>query len=105
MTYMIFISTVPNLEEGKKIARLLVEQKIIACCNIIPNVISIYEWEEKIEEDNELLLIIKTKKENSKKLIEIINSIHSYEVSECIGFDITEGSKKYLDWMDKIIKI
>ncbi len=105
MTYMIFISTVPNLEEGKKIARLLVEQKIIACCNIIPNVISIYEWEEKIEEDNELLLIIKTKKENSKKLIDIINSIHSYEVCECIGFDITEGSKKYLDWMDKIIKI
>jgi len=50
MTYMIFISTVPNLEEGKKIARFLVEQKIIACCNIISNVISIYEYYRRIKE-------------------------------------------------------
>ncbi len=105
MSHMIFFSTVPNLEEGKKIARILVEQKIVACVNIVPNIISIYEWKGKIEEDNELFLIIKTKKENTEKLIKVINQYHSYEVPECIGLEIKAGSNKYLGWMDNIIKI
>ncbi len=105
MSYMLFFSTVPNLELGKKIANALVEQKIAACVNIVPNVISIYEWKEKIEEDNELILIIKSKSEHAKELIEKIKEIHSYEVPECIGIEIKEGSKHYLDWIEKITRI
>ena len=105
MPFMIFFSTVPNIEEGKQIARVLVEQKIAACVNIVPNVISIYEWKNNIEEDNELILIIKTKKENSETLINKLKEIHSYEVPECIGIEIKEGSKEYLDWIEEITNI
>ncbi len=105
MPFMIFFSTVPNIEEGKQIARVLVEQKIAACVNIVPNVISIYEWKNNIEEDNELILIIKTKKENSEILINKLKEIHSYEVPECIGIEIKEGSKEYLDWIEEITSV
>jgi len=105
MSYMIFFSTVPNIEEGKKIARVLVEQKIAACVNIIPNAISIYEWKENIEEEKELMLIIKTKKENSEILINKLKEIHSYEIPECIGIEIKEGSKEYLDWIEQITSV
>ena len=105
MSYMLFFSTVPNLELGKKIATTLVDQKIAACVNIVPSVISIYEWEHKIEEDNELILIIKSKRELAKKLIEKIKEIHNYEVPECVGIEIKEGSKEYLEWIEKITRI
>jgi periplasmic divalent cation tolerance protein len=61
--------TVPNMETAKKIATTLIEEKLAACCNIIPGVLSIYPWEKKIQSDNELLLILKSK-ENLFKVLE-----------------------------------
>ena len=72
MSFYIFLVTVPNFEEGKKIAKILVENKLVACVNIIQKVFSVYWWKEKIEEDNENLLIIKTTEEKSDLLPENI---------------------------------
>ena len=58
----LFLVTVPNMEEGKKIGRILVENKLAACVNIVPGLYSIYKWKGSIEEDDELLLLIKTVK-------------------------------------------
>jgi len=104
MRYYIFFVTVPNLEEGKKIAKILVESKYAACVNIIQNILSIYRWKGRIEEANEHLLLIKTGERNSKQLIEKINEIHSYDTPECIGVEIDKGSENYLNWIDKNIK-
>ena len=78
MNYYIFFVTVPNIEEGKKIAKILVENKLAACVNIIQNIVSIYRWKGNIEEDNELLLIIKTTEEHTTNIIEKVKDIHSY---------------------------
>jgi len=99
MNYYIFFVTVPNMEEGKRIAKILVENKLAACVNIIQKIFSIYWWKGKIEEDNEYLLIIKTIEENSEKIIQKINEVHSYDTPECIGFKIDRGSEKYLNWI------
>lgn len=99
MNFYIFTVTVHSIEEGKKIARILVDGKIAACVNIIQNITSIYRWKDNIQEDNENLLIIKTTARNCNSVIQKINEIHSYEVPECIGFKIEKGSEKYLNWI------
>ncbi|MFX0017447.1 MAG: divalent-cation tolerance protein CutA [Promethearchaeota archaeon] len=104
MSYYIFLVTVPNLEESKKIAKTLVENKIAACVNIIQGIISIYRWKGRIEEDGEQLLVIKTNERNSDQLIDKINEIHSYDTPECIGFKIEKGSEKYLNWINQVVK-
>jgi periplasmic divalent cation tolerance protein len=104
MNFYLFLVTVPNFEEGQKIARILVENKLAACVNIIKNIYSMYEWKRTIEEDNENLLIIKTTEEKSDLLIQKINEIHSYENPECIGFKIERGSEKYLNWIKEVVK-
>lgn len=102
MNYYIFLVTVPNIEEGQSIAKILVENKLAACVNIIRNILSIYRWKGKIEEDNEHLLLIKTIEENSELIIQKINEIHSYDTPECIGFKIEKGSEKYLNWIKEV---
>ena len=103
MNHYIFLVTVPNLEQGKKIALALVENKLAACVNIIQNIFSIYRWKEKIEQDNEHLLLIKTTEENNELIIQKINEIHSYDTPECIGFKIEKGSEKYLNWITEVV--
>ncbi len=69
MSYYLFLVTVPNIDEGQKIARNLVESKLVACVNIIKNISSIYRWKGEIEEDSEHLLLIITTEVKSDLLI------------------------------------
>ena len=103
MDYYIFLVTVPNIEEGKKIANILVESKLAACVNIIQNVISIYRWKGNIERENEMLLIIKTTEKKCDLIIQKVREIHSYSNPECVAFKIEKGSKKYLDWIKEVV--
>jgi len=103
MDYYIFLVTVPNIEEGKKIANILVESKLAACVNIIQNVISIYRWKGNIERENEMLLIIKTTENKCDLIIQKVKEIHSYSNPECVAFKIEKGSKIYLDWINEVV--
>ncbi|MBY9007644.1 MAG: divalent-cation tolerance protein CutA [Candidatus Lokiarchaeota archaeon] len=104
MTNFIFFCTVPEIVEAKKIAMHLVEKKIVACVNIIENITSIYTWKRNVEENKEILLIIKTLEEKSEELIQTIENIHSYDTPECIGIKIEKGSQKYLKWINDVVK-
>jgi periplasmic divalent cation tolerance protein len=91
--------TVANIEQAKSIARLLVNKKLAACCNIIPNLISIFRWESKVEEEDEVLLLIKTAQKNYEKVEKEIKMVHSYSVPEVIATPIEHASPAYLDWV------
>ncbi|KAG8448522.1 hypothetical protein GDO86_015567 [Hymenochirus boettgeri] len=95
--------TCPNDKVGKDIARGLVERKLAACVNIIPQITSIYEWKGKIEEDNEVLLMIKTRSSKVSALTEYVRSVHPYEVSEVISLPIEQGNPPYLKWVEEIV--
>ncbi|CAI9547344.1 unnamed protein product [Staurois parvus] len=83
--------TCPNDKVAKDIARGLVEKKLAACVNIIPQITSIYEWKGKIEEDSEVLLMIKTRSSRVPALTEYVRSVHPYEVCEVISVPIDQG--------------
>jgi len=90
--------TAPD-EEAEGLARALVEAKLAACVNMVSNVRSIYSWQGKIEDDRELLMIIKTQRHLFDRLTAKVREIHSYDVPEIIALPIIEGSPDYLRWL------
>ena len=91
--------TVNDMEKAKIIARNLVSDKLCACVNIIPQLISVYCWKNNIEQDDEILLIIKTRKELFNKLKVKIVELHPYDVPEVICTEIKDGNEQYLNWI------
>lgn len=99
MSYCIINCTTSNKKNALEIAKILVQQKLAACVNIIPNIVSIYTWEKGISEDEEFLMVIKTRKKLFKKVEAAILSKHEYELPEIIMIPIEKGSEKYLEWV------
>jgi periplasmic divalent cation tolerance protein len=97
--YIIVYVTCKNEEEGRTIAKGIVEKKLAACVNIVTEIRSVYEWEGNLCEDSETLLIIKTVKNRFNDLKNEILKIHSYSVPEIIAVPIIAGSEKYLKWI------
>ena len=97
--YSIIITTYPDKETAKKIARLLVEKRLAACVQMLP-VESVYLWQSKICDDNEIALFIKTKTKLFDKIKDAIKENHGYEVPEIIQIPITDGLPEYLKWID-----
>ena len=95
----IIYSTTSDIEEARKIGRILVEEKLVACVNIFPKVESIYHWKGNVEEDNECVLLAKTTVKNIDKTIQKIKELHSYDVPDIIAIPIIQGFKKYLEWI------
>ena len=102
----IVLSTAGSEEEARKIALQLVERKVAACVNIIPQVESIYRWQGKVESSREWLLVIKTTAEKFPGVCGAIRELHSYELPECIAIAIDDGSTGYLQWIaDSVSKL
>ena len=97
--YIVVFVTTNSAKEAKKISRTLVEEKLAACCNIISPIQSIYQWQGKICEDKEILIMLKTKKNLFKQVDARVRELHSYEVPEVIAIPIVEGSDKYMSWL------
>jgi len=96
---VIIYSTIDDIKHAQKIANVLVEEKLVACVNIIPNIISIYRWKGKIENDDECALIAKTTDSNVKKVIQRIKTLHTYELPDIIVLQIIGGLKEYLEYI------
>ncbi len=95
----IVLTTTGSEAEAQKIARHLVESRMAACVNIIPQITSVYRWQGKVEEACEWLLLIKTTADGFEKIREAIAELHSYELPECVCLTVEDGSAKYLQWI------
>jgi periplasmic divalent cation tolerance protein len=96
---MIVIMTAPNKQEAVNIVRAMLEERLIACANILDPVHSLFWWKGKIEEEKEVLVLMKSQKNLFKKLSKRVTELHSYDVPEILALPIVEGSASYLDWM------
>ncbi len=95
----IVLCTIDSADAARKLARRLVQDRLAACVNIIENVTSVYKWEDRIEEDAEFLLVIKTQDSRLQELMDRISEIHPYDVPEILSWPVRKGSKAYLDWV------
>jgi len=93
------MSTAGSQEEARKIAHALVERRLAACVNIVPQIESIYRWQQKIETATEWLLLIKSQAESFARIRAAIKELHSYELPECVMLDVAAGSQEYLAWI------
>jgi periplasmic divalent cation tolerance protein len=98
--YSLIYITTSGEEESKKIARTLLEERTVACANIVPSMKSFYWWEGEIEEDTESILILKTRSDKFDTLVRRVKDIHSYETPCILEISIQNGSEDYLKWLE-----
>jgi periplasmic divalent cation tolerance protein len=105
VSYCCIVSTAPSLKKARQLAGLLVSKRLAACVQILPGLESHYRWRGKKETSQEVLLLIKTKTSIYKKVEETILKNHPYEVPEIICLPITQGSKIYLNWIAREVRV
>ena len=101
--FSIIYITAGDIEEARKIGRMLIEERLAACANIFP-ITSIFRWKGKIDEANEFGIFVKTRSEKVKEIENKVKEIHSYEVPCVVSFNMDEGSADYLEWIDESVE-
>ena len=93
--------TAAHLDEAREILENLLERKLIACGSILPQVESIYCWEGEIVSEREVKVLCKTIKRNFSLVESVIKESHSYDIVEILSFQVDEGNKSYLNWLNE----
>lgn len=97
---IVVLTTCPSAQEAENIAHLLVEERLAACVQILPPMRSLYRWRGALEQSEELLLLIKTRRSLFGPLARRLRMAHSYEVPEILALPVVDGSEDYLQWLD-----
>jgi periplasmic divalent cation tolerance protein len=101
--FILIETTYPNLKSAKKLAKLLLEKKLSPCIRLI-KALSIYTWDGKINDKNEILVSIKTQKKLYRKIEKIILNNHQYDLPEIVSTEINQGFEPYLNWIEEVTK-
>lgn len=99
---VVFI-TAPTADEASRLADALVEARLAACVQTLPEMQSVYRWQGKIERQKEVLIIVKTIASKFESLERTVREIHSYETPEIVAFPLTAGSNSYLQWLNESV--
>jgi periplasmic divalent cation tolerance protein len=98
-THMVLFSTAGTWEEASRISTHLVENRLVACVNLVPSISSVYWWKNQVNQETEVLLIMKTEKSKVTMVEKAIRSLHSYQTPELIGLKVEYGLPEYLAWV------
>ena len=96
---LVVLVTAPTMEEAARLGRALVEERLAACANLVPGLRSIYRWQGAIQDDAEVLLLIKTTSAHVDRLTQRTVELHSYETPEVLALPVAGGSPAYLQWL------
>lgn len=99
--HCLVITTTANQADARDLAAKILRQRLAACIQIFA-IESHYMWHDKVQQEHEFALHIKTRADNFEGLCTAIRQLHSYDVPEIIRLDITDGFKPYLDWIDQV---
>jgi len=99
MSVVVVLSTFPSSEKAAEIARVLVDERLCACVNLVPAVRSIYRWQGAVHDDAEVLAIVKTTTERVQALRDRLIALHPYELPEALVLPVTDGHAPYLAWV------
>ena len=96
---LVVLCTVPTAELAAELARTLVEARLAACGNVVPGLRSVYRWQGKVEDEAEVLLVLKTTRERFPALRDELLRRHPYQVPEVLALPVEAGSAAYLEWL------
>jgi periplasmic divalent cation tolerance protein len=100
----VVLSTAPKEEEAVRIAKTLVDERLVACVNVVPGVRSIYRWEGQVHDDAELLMVMKTTSDKRDAVVARLKELHSYTCPEAIALPTGGGSADYLTWVREMTR-
>jgi periplasmic divalent cation tolerance protein len=98
-TPILVLSTASSLDEGERIARALVDERLAACVNVVPGVRSVYRWRGAVQAEGEVLLVIKTVRDRFPSLRARVRELHSYELPELVCLEPSDGDDEYRAWL------
>jgi len=98
---IVVLITASSREEADRIARQLVDERLAACVTIVPQVKSLFIWEQKLSQEDEVLMVVKSRRARFAQLAEVVTRLHSYTVPEIIALPIVMGSSAYLRWLSE----
>ena len=99
----VVLSTCPA-DQATRLSRALLEERLVACVNVVPGVVSFYRWKGRLERDAEVLLVIKTRGERFEELKAALLAEHPYEVPELVALEVKGGHQRYLEWLEDSVR-
>ncbi len=99
VTYNVVLTTLSSREDAQSLVRRLVSDRLVACGTIVENAFSIYEWQGKLEETPEVLVVLKTRHELWDRLQSVVHELHPYDVPELLAIPVEKGLPAYLEWL------
>ena len=101
MTEMLLVfTTFADEDSAARVIRVLVEERLIACGNLLPGARSIFRWKDKVEDQREVVVLMKTRKQDWTALLSRLHELHPYETPECVAVRIAAGAPKYMEWLE-----
>jgi periplasmic divalent cation tolerance protein len=101
MTEMLLaFTTFPSEEDAARAMRVLLEERLIACANLLPGARSLFPWQGKLEDTRETFVVMKTRKQDWTAMMSRLHELHPYQIPECIAVRVAAGSPAYLEWLE-----
>lgn len=98
---LLVLSTFANEDDAARVVRALVEERLIACGNLLPGARSIYRWKDGVADEREVVALMKTRKQDWTALLSRLHELHSYETPECIAIRLAAGAPRYMAWLEE----
>ena len=100
---MVF-TTFANADDAARVVRVLVEERLIACGNLLPGARSLYRWEGKVQDQPEVVVLMKTRKQDWTALMSRLIELHPYQTPECVAVRIASGAPAYMAWLESALE-
>jgi periplasmic divalent cation tolerance protein len=101
---LLVFSTFANQEDAARVVRTLVEERLVACGNLLPGARSLYRWKGVVADEREVVVLMKTRKQDWSALLSRLHELHPYEVPECIAVRLAAGAPRYLAWLEDALE-
>ena len=98
---LVVLTTFASEDDAARVVRELVEERLVACGNLVPGVRSLYRWQEQVADQREVLVVMKTRKQDWAALLSRLHELHPYETPECLALRVAAGAPKYLAWLEE----
>lgn len=101
---LLVFTTFEREEDAARVARMLIEERLVACANLLPGARSLYRWQGEVTDAREVVVLMKTRKQDWTALLSRLHELHPYETPECIAVRVAAGAPKYMAWLEAALE-